>query len=183
MRRSRRFRNLCGSQLYYPLSTCRAIFHCAPPPSKNVFNDSSISIIALSKKFEMIRRPQVHVACHKGHLDALKVSQKQNLIGLLLDSLKNKAGGRFQFFSDENFYFDAKMNRRNGRWFAHDAVHGLLVGRSKIFVQISCYTCGVHCSVMPLYFFQEDIRIAGEADLHVLRTVVCLSMTEVSKGP
>ncbi|EFN83666.1 hypothetical protein EAI_05198, partial [Harpegnathos saltator] len=51
---------------------------------------------------------------------------------LLLCSLRNNATGRLRFFSDEKiFTVDAKINRRNNRWLAHDPEDVPIVSRTK----------------------------------------------------
>jgi len=51
---------------------------------------------------------------------------------LLLCSLKNEASGQIRFFSDEKiFTVDAKINRRNDCWLAHDPEDVPIVARIK----------------------------------------------------
>ncbi|KYQ50144.1 hypothetical protein ALC60_10777, partial [Trachymyrmex zeteki] len=56
---------------------------------------------------------------------------------LLLCSLRNNAAG-FRFFSNEKiFTVDAKINRRNDRWLAHDPEDVLIVARTSFLPNIT----------------------------------------------
>lgn len=65
----------------------------------------------------------------------LSESAKMNRVArcnLFLCSLKNKAAERIKFFSDEKiFSVDAKANRRNDRWLAHDPEDVPIIARTK----------------------------------------------------
>ncbi|KYM99956.1 hypothetical protein ALC62_09286, partial [Cyphomyrmex costatus] len=51
---------------------------------------------------------------------------------LLLCLLKDESAGRIKFFSDEKIFFvDAKANRRNDRWLAHDPEDVPIIARTE----------------------------------------------------
>lgn len=74
---------------------------------------------------------------------------------LLLCSLENETAGCVRFFSDEKiFTVDAKFNRKNDCWLAHNPEDVPVVARTKF--PASVYVLGVVSSegdVMPPYFF------------------------------
>jgi len=103
---------------------------------------------------------------------------------LLLSSLKNEAAGRVRFFSDEKiFTVDAKVNRRNDRWLAHDPEDVPIVARTKF--PASVHVLGVVSSegdVMPPHFFEKGQTVTKEVYLRVLTNVVKPWMVTVVSG-
>jgi transposase len=103
---------------------------------------------------------------------------------LLLISLKHDASGRLRFFSDEKmFVVDAKINRRNDRWFALDPEEVPIIGKTK-------FPASVHVllivsekgDVMPPHFFKKGENVNKEVYLNVIQTVVKPWMDEVAAG-
>lgn len=103
---------------------------------------------------------------------------------LLLCSLKHEAAGRLRFFSDEKiFTVDAKVNRRNDRWLAHDPEDVPVVARTKF--PASVHVLSVVSSegdVMPPHFFKKGETITMDVYLQILRTVVKPWMETVASG-
>ncbi|XP_072764892.1 uncharacterized protein [Anoplolepis gracilipes] len=93
---------------------------------------------------------------------------------LLLNSLKNEAARRIKFFSDEKiFSVDAKVNRRNDRWLAHDPDEVPVIARTKF--PASVHVLGVVSNeghIMPPHFFKKHETVTKEVYLHVLTNVV-----------
>lgn len=86
--------------------------------------------------------------------------------------MKNEAAGRIRFFSDEKiFTVDAKINRRNDRWLAHDPENVV----SKIKFPANVHVLGVVSSegdVMPPHFFKKGETVTKEVYVHILTSVV-----------
>ena len=103
---------------------------------------------------------------------------------LLLCSLKNEAAERIRFFSDEKiFTVDAKINRRNDRWLAHDPENVPVVGRTKFPASIQVLSVvSSEGDVMPPHFFNKGETITKEVYLRVLTTVVKPWIDTVTSG-
>ncbi|EFN62830.1 hypothetical protein EAG_00300, partial [Camponotus floridanus] len=103
---------------------------------------------------------------------------------LLLCSLKNEASGRIRFFSDEKiFTVDAKINRRNDRWLAHDPEDVPVIARTKCPANV--HVLGVVSSegdVMPPHFFKNKETVTKEVYVNVLASVVKPWMETVASG-
>ncbi|CAK9807113.1 Transposable element Tcb1 transposase [Anthophora quadrimaculata] len=103
---------------------------------------------------------------------------------LILCSLKHEAAGRIRFFSDEKiFTVDAKVNRRNDRWLAHNLEDVPVVGKTKF--PASVHVLSVVSSegdVMPPHFFQKGERITKEVYLEVLKRVIKPWMETTASG-
>lgn len=103
---------------------------------------------------------------------------------LLLSSLKHEASGRIKFFSDEKiFTIDAKVNRKNDRWLAHDPSDVPVVGRTKF--PASVHVLSVVSSegdIMPPYFFLKGQKITKEVYLSVLMSTLHPWITTVAAG-
>ncbi|CAK9827593.1 Transposable element Tcb1 transposase [Anthophora retusa] len=103
---------------------------------------------------------------------------------LILCSLKNEAAGRLRFFSDEKiFTVDAKVNRRNDRWLAHDPADVPVVARTKF--PASVHVLSVVSSegdVMPPHFFKKGETINKEVYLRILSTTVKPWMETIASG-
>lgn len=103
---------------------------------------------------------------------------------LLLCSLKHEASGRIRFFSDEKiFTVDAKVNRRNDRWLAHNPEDVPVVGKTKF--PASVHVLSVVSSegdVMPPYFFKKGQMVTKEVYVDILSTVVKPWMEIVASG-
>ncbi|CAK9808590.1 Transposable element Tcb1 transposase [Anthophora quadrimaculata] len=99
-------------------------------------------------------------------------------------SLKHEAAGRIRFFSDEKiFTVDAKVNRRNDRWLAHNLEDVPVVGKTKF--PASVHVLSVVSSegdVMPPHFFQKGERITKEVYLEVLKRVIKPWMETTASG-
>ncbi|RLU25090.1 hypothetical protein DMN91_003182 [Ooceraea biroi] len=81
---------------------------------------------------------------------------------LLLCSLKHEAAGRIRFFSDEKiFTVDAKVNRRNDRWLAHNPEDIPVVGKTKFPANIHVLSVvSKRHNFTVLVFHNEDILTA-----------------------
>ncbi|XP_019886946.2 uncharacterized protein LOC109610920 [Ooceraea biroi] len=103
---------------------------------------------------------------------------------LLLCSLKHEAAGRIRFFSDEKiFTVDAKVNRRNDRWLAHNPEDIPVVGKTKFPANIHVLSVvSSEGDIMPPHFFQKRETVTKEVYLKVLRTVVKPWMETVASG-
>jgi len=103
---------------------------------------------------------------------------------LLVCSLKHTAAGRIKFFSDEKiFTVDAKVNRRNDRWLAHDPEDVPVVARTKF--PASVHVLSVVSSeddIMPPHFFKKRETITKEVYVEILRTTVKSWMEDVAAG-
>ncbi|CAK9829643.1 Transposable element Tcb1 transposase [Anthophora retusa] len=103
---------------------------------------------------------------------------------LLLCSLRNNAAGRLRFFSDEKiFTVDAKINRRNDRWLAHDPEDIPIVSRTKFPANVHVLSVvSSEGDVMPPHFFNKGENVTKEVYLNVLINVVKPWMEIVSSG-
>lgn len=103
---------------------------------------------------------------------------------LLLCSLKNEAAGRVRFFSDEKIStVDAKVNRKNDSWLAHDLEDAPVVARTKF--PASVHVLGVVSSegdVFPPHFFKKGETVTKVVYLRVLTMVVMPWMETVTSG-
>ncbi|XP_076626017.1 uncharacterized protein LOC143344146 [Colletes latitarsis] len=103
---------------------------------------------------------------------------------LLLCSLKHEAAGHIRFFSDEKiFTVDAKVNRRNDRWLAHNPEDVPVVGKTKFPASVHVLSVvSNEGDVMPPHFFQKGERVTKEVYLEVLKTVIKPWMETMASG-
>jgi len=111
-------------------------------------------------------------------------TKRVELCNLLLCSLRNNAAGRLRFFSDEKiFTVDAKINRRNDRWLAHDPEDVPIVSRTKFPANVHVLSVvSSEGDVMPPHFFNKGENVTKEVYLRVLTNVVKPWMETVSSG-
>ena len=162
---------------------------------KLISNDPGIPLRKLASKLSVSERTMRRIAEEDLRYTSYVIKVRQMLsedakmkrvarCNLLLCSLKNEAAGRLKFFSDEKiFTVDAKVNRRNDRWLAHDSEDVPVVARTKF--PASVHVLGVVSSdgdIMPPHFFKKDENITKEVYVQVLSTVVKPWMETIASG-
>lgn len=160
-----------------------------------VFEDPSISIRGLAAEFNVVKTTMLRIVHedlrYKSYVQKVRQllsdatrNKRLERCHILLSSLKHSAAGRLRFFSDEKiFTVDAKINRRNDRWLAHDPSDVPFVGKTKFPSKIHVLSVvSSEGDIMAPHFFQTGETITKEVYLHVLQTVVEPWMNSVSCG-
>lgn len=103
---------------------------------------------------------------------------------MLLCSLKHEAASRIRFSFDEKiFTVDAKVNRRNDRWLAHNPEDVPVMDKTKFPANIHVLSVvSSESNVMSPHFFQKGETVTKEVYLKVLRIVIKPWMETVASG-